>query len=130
MVCPAAPAAWARKFCWEAVLASKIKMMFCPKCGSILMPKKEDGKIVVICKCGYSEIKDTVQKVKEVVKGKKEIEAVENEVEVYPTTDDAECPKCGHKSATFWEVQTRASDEPATKFMKCQKCKHIWRDYK
>jgi transcription factor S len=104
-------------------------MMFCPKCGSIMMPKKENNINGFSCRCGYSENKET-KKVKEIVKGKREIEAVEHEVEVYPTTDDAECPKCGHKSATFWEVQTRASDEPATKFMKCQKCKHIWRDYK
>jgi transcription factor S len=105
-------------------------MMFCPKCGSIMMPKKEGNQVVIRCKCGYFENKDTGINLKEVAKEKRKIETVENEVEVYPTTDDAECPKCGHKTATFWEVQTRASDEPATKFMKCQKCKHIWRDYK
>jgi DNA-directed RNA polymerase subunit M len=105
-------------------------MMFCPKCGSIMRSKKEDGVISVSCTCGYSEIKESSIKVSEVVKEKRQVEAVENEVEVYPVTDDSECPKCGNKTATFWEIQTRASDEPATKFLKCEKCKHIWRDYK
>jgi len=40
-----------------------------------------------------------------------------------------ECPKCHNHEAYFWEVQTRAADEPATKFQKCTKCKHVWRDY-
>ena len=104
--------------------------MFCPKCGSIMMPKKENNRVVLSCSCGYSETSDSHIKVKEVVKDRKEIEAVEEEHEVHPLTYDAECPKCGHKAAYFWEVQTRASDEPATKFLKCEKCKHIWRDYK
>jgi transcription factor S len=105
-------------------------MMFCPKCGSILMPKKEGNKTVINCSCGYTDNKKGPINVKEIVQEKKEIETVENEVEVYPLTNDAECPKCGHKRAYFWEIQTRASDEPATKFMRCEKCRHIWRDYK
>ena len=37
--------------------------------------------------------------------------------------------ECGLGKARFWLVQTRASDEPETKFFKCEKCKHTWRDY-
>jgi len=29
--------------------------MFCPKCGSILMPTEKDGKQVKACSCGYEE---------------------------------------------------------------------------
>ncbi len=106
-------------------------MMFCPKCGSIIMPKKENKDIILSCSCGYFEKKkdDKSMNVKEIVKEKK-IEAVEEEIEVHPLTNDSECPKCGNMAAYYWEIQTRASDEPATKFLKCQKCKHIWRDYK
>jgi DNA-directed RNA polymerase subunit M len=93
------------------------------------MPKKE-GKINYLkCSCGYSNKQKEAIKIKEIVEDKKEIEAVEEDVEVYPLVDE-ECPKCGNKKAYFWEIQTRASDEPATKFLKCKKCKHIWRDYK
>ncbi|MBI2108536.1 transcription factor S, partial [Candidatus Woesearchaeota archaeon] len=31
--------------------------------------------------------------------------------------------------AYFWLVQTRAGDEPETKFLRCEKCSHTWRDY-
>src|SRR3989338_2019843 len=105
-------------------------MMFCPKCGSILGPKKVGGKTVMGCSCGYINRKPEKLEIKEFIKDKEEIVPVEEEVEVHPLTDDAECPKCGHTKAYYWEVQTRASDEPATKFLKCEKCKHIWRDYK
>ena len=60
---------------------------------------------------------------------KNNIETVEEEVEIHPLIHDVECPKCGHTSAYFWEVQTRASDEPETKFLRCEKCRHTWRDY-
>jgi len=105
--------------------------MFCPKCGSILLPKKEGSKTVTKCKCGYSSNSQAETKFSE--SAKKEIDqrssaAVESEIETLPLTD-TECPKCKHKKAFFWEVQTRAADEAPTKFMKCEKCKHIWRDY-
>jgi DNA-directed RNA polymerase subunit M len=103
--------------------------MFCPKCGSILLPKKEGNKNIMVCACGYSN-KSASVKIKEVIKDKEKIEAIEEDHEVHPLTDDVECPKCKHTKAYYWEVQTRASDEPATKFLKCEKCKHIWRDYK
>lgn len=99
--------------------------MFCPKCGSILIPKSQEGETAMACSCGY--IADGRLSLKEKVSRKREIDAVE-EVEIHPVVD-ASCPKCGHGRAYFWEVQTRASDEPATKFMKCEKCRSIWRDY-
>ncbi len=39
-----------------------------------------------------------------------------------------ECRKC-HKNMAYCEdmKQTRASDEPMTKFMKCNSCGHQWR---
>lgn len=101
--------------------------MFCPKCGSILKPKKENRKLIV-CSCGYKS-KDSSLKLKETVKAKeKDIEVVDKEIETLPLMD-AECPKCHHRKAYYWLVQTRAGDEPETKFLKCEKCKHIWRDY-
>ncbi len=102
--------------------------MFCPKCGSILVPKTENNKRVLACKCGYSinSVKDPT--IKEEVKQKDEIELIEKEPEPHPLIE-AECPKCKHKKAYFWTVQTRASDEPETKFFKCEKCENVWRDY-
>jgi len=103
--------------------------MFCPKCGSIMLPKKEKGKSVMSCSCGYTNKKSEKVEIKEKLEDRKEIEAVED-FEIHPITDDIECPKCLPNRAYYWAIQTRASDEPATKFMKCEKCKHVWRDYK
>lgn len=43
-------------------------------------------------------------------------------------TDGTACPKCGHGSAYFFEVQTRSADEPATLFLRCVRCTHQWRE--
>jgi len=102
--------------------------MFCPKCGSVLFPKNEKGKKVFKCSCGYSDKKMEAPKLTEKVTNEDEIPVVDTEVETLPLTE-AECPKCGHDKAYFWTMQTRASDEPETKFFKCEKCKNIWRDY-
>ena len=103
--------------------------MFCPKCGAILVPKKDGDKKVLHCSCGYTNRKPSEVKLTEHMKKTKSIEVVQNpEHEALPLTD-AECPKCKHGKAYFWEVQTRAADEPATKFLKCEKCTHTWRDY-
>ena len=104
-------------------------MLFCPKCGSILKPKLVDGKKIMVCSCGYKS-KDTENAVLS-IKSKEDthkVDVVEKDEEVHPTME-AECPKCGHKKAYYWLVQTRAADEPETKFLKCEKCKHTWRDY-
>jgi len=104
-------------------------MLFCPKCGSIMKPKKLKGKNFLICSCGYKSEPEHVL-IAESPKAKpKEIVVIEKEEIINPIVD-AECPKCGWKKAEFWEVQTRAADEPATRFFKCTKCKHTWREYK
>ena len=95
-----------------------------------MSPKKDKTKTFMACSCGYTNKQAEILKIKEVITDNQEIETVEEEVEIHPLTDDTECPKCGHTKAHYWEIQTRAADEPATKFLKCQKCKHIWRDYK
>jgi len=39
------------------------------------------------------------------------------------------CPKCGNDEAFFWTAQMRAADEAETRFFRCTKCKHTWREY-
>lgn len=103
--------------------------MFCPKCGSVLLPKKEGSKNVLVCSCGYKS--SNVEKIKlteTVTKKEKEVEVIEKEVNVLPKTK-IRCEKCGHGTAFYWTLQTRAGDEPETKFMRCEKCNYTWRDY-
>ena len=95
-----------------------------------MLPKKEGKKTIVVCsRCNFKSSDVQELKLKERVKEKMpDVGVVESDVETLPTTP-ADCEKCGNNLAYYWEIQTRASDEPATKFLKCTKCKHIWRDY-
>ena len=104
--------------------------MFCQKCGSVLLPKKEGNKKVLVCSCGYKSSNIEQTKITETVnKIEKEVEVIEkSDLEILPKTD-VKCEKCGNKQAFFWTMQTRAGDEPETKFLKCVKCGSTWRDY-
>jgi len=103
--------------------------MFCPKCGSILRPKQKGNKRIMACSCGYEERKAKLI-LKETKKEEdKKVEVIEKEEEKHLPLADAFCPKCSHDRARYWLVQTRAGDEAETKFYKCEKCKHIWREY-
>lgn len=102
-------------------------MEFCPKCGALLIQKKKkDG----CSRCNYS-IKGRVKiKTSEKINEKKEVVVVsEKDIEVHPIIIET-CKKCGNNKAYFWTVQTRAGDEAETKFFKCTKCEHTWRDYR
>lgn len=101
-------------------------MEFCPKCGSVLIEKRKNFGCV---KCNY------------VAKGKIKIESTEQMKEIKATgvvrekdgntmpTVAAICPKCGNKEAYFWTSQTRSADEAETRFFRCTKCRHTWREY-
>ena len=105
--------------------------LFCPKCGSILMPKTDSNKTKMHCNsCGYSskEKTDVLIKEKVLIGNKEKIGIVDKKIETDPKTE-AECPKCGNLEAYYWLVQTRAGDEPETQFFRCTKCSHQWRNY-
>ncbi|MEK6809360.1 MAG: transcription factor S [Nanoarchaeota archaeon] len=102
--------------------------MFCPTCGSILRPKDKAGKKVLFCSCGFTKAPDEeTAELKEKVKNARKIEVVEH-LETNPKIKMA-CPKCENKIAYFWTQQTRGADEPETRFFKCTKCNHTWREY-
>lgn len=102
--------------------------MFCKKCGSILMPKKVDGVSVMACSCGYTEDMSGNPFQEKIEKKSEDVAISEDDKESLPVTNE-ECSECGNDKAYYWLVQTRAGDEPETKFLKCTECKHTWRDY-
>ena len=103
--------------------------MFCQKCGGLMLPRKEQKKSVC-SSCGHSDSHTNISlKLSEKGNEKKEIEVVEkNEAEMLPKLK-AECGKCKNDEAYYWHIQTRAADEPETRFNKCTKCGHTWRSY-
>ena len=103
--------------------------MFCPKCGSILKPKKKQGKNVLVCSCGYGAKDSASLQIRETMQKAPQIEVAQKESYVSLPKTDAECPKCQNKEAYYWLLQTRAGDEPETKFLRCTKCNYTWREY-
>mgnify|MGYP001593021821 CR=1 FL=1 len=103
--------------------------MFCPKCGALLRPKDKGTKKIWYCSCGFTkspEEGDSAE-IKEKFDPVKKIEIMEN-IEVNPKIKIT-CDKCGNKVAYYWTQQTRGADEPETRFFKCTKCSHTWREY-
>jgi len=107
--------------------------MFCPKCGTLLSVRREQGKVVKRCpNCGYTEEVKSPSAIARVTRKRTEkkpgVVAVSHIEEGLPVTDE-ECPKCGNVGAYWWIEQTRSGDEPPTRFYRCVKCKHTWREY-
>lgn len=104
--------------------------MFCPKCGTLLRPKKVGKKLSYYCpSCGYES--DNAPRNSQVV-----TKVVSDEGEVIIEEDkmsgpmvEARCPKCGNEHAYVEIVQTRAADEPPTRIYTCTRCKYSWREY-
>ncbi|AFH43084.1 MULTISPECIES: transcription factor S [Fervidicoccus] len=103
-----------------------------------MKPKKIDGKDVYVCpKCGYTEEvepkKNEYKIVNKIKHGEKDklIIVDENKIpETLPKLKDVVyCPKCGNNEVYYWTMQTRAADEPPTRFYKCTKCGYVWREY-
>lgn len=87
------------------------------------------GSGVLKCrKCGQTKEGKMKQTKSETAHDKKEVVVLEKEESSLPTIE-RECAKCGNALAFFWLIQTRASDEPPTRFFRCTKCKNTWREY-
>jgi DNA-directed RNA polymerase subunit M len=110
---------------------------FCPKCGALMMPKKDGSSVVLSCsRCGYQEKGESEtesyvlhENVEHTPRDKITIiEKNEKNVNPMPTTK-VDCPNCHHNKAVYWQLQTRAADEGSTLFFRCLKCGHTWREY-
>jgi transcription elongation factor S-II len=44
------------------------------------------------------------------------------------STDMFQCRKCKSKKCTYYELQTRSADEPATIFITCLDCGKNWKN--
>jgi len=107
-------------------------MKFCPKDGSLLVPKKKGKTTVLHCnKCGKDyEMKEKLKIGGAVVEESKKIVVIgKDEAESELPTTETICPKCQFNEAYWWVQQTRSGDEPPTMFFKCKRCKYSWRVY-
>ncbi len=105
-------------------------MLFCPKCGGVLVPKNEKNEKKMVCtRCGSEyKLREDLNLIEKVSKGTGVIDVSELPKEIAQKTR-IKCPECGNEEAYFWVEQTRAADEPPTKIYKCTKCGYMWREY-
>ena len=102
-------------------------MEFCPKCGKMLGLKDGSDDVLVCASCGFEKTgADAYIKVEGKTESPKVV--VNDENPNLPTSTET-CEKCGNEKAYFWVEQTRAADEPPTRFYKCTKCGEVWRGY-
>lgn len=114
-------------------------MRFCPKCGTLMRPVRRGGKRILVCpSCGYEETSSNPvgsgysisSKIQHSPKDKIIIiDSKEADERLPKLKDQVYCPKCGHNEVYYWVMQTRRADEPPTRFYKCVKCGHVWREY-
>ena len=107
--------------------------------GGLYVPKKINGRTVLVCrKCNRKKtgsvkkddfkIKTGIAKPTEGPAAKIVVVEQKKSFEALPRTQ-AICPKCENKEAFWWMQQTRSADEPPTRFMKCTICGNVWREY-
>lgn len=102
-------------------------MEFCPKCGAVLIQKRKNYGCA---RCNYSSKEKIKIITSEKIEEKKEIGIVSSkDTQTRPIVGE-KCKECENDKAYFWTVQTRAADEAETKFFKCTKCEHTWREYR
>lgn len=109
-------------------------MRFCPNCGSLLRAQRKAGGMVYVCpKCGHEEASAKREATVQSISGGSHsrqpaiVESIEDK-DSLPKTK-AICPKCGNNEAYWWMQQTRSADEATTRFFRCTKCGHVWREY-
>ena len=96
------------------------------------MPKRiKEGPVLVCNVCGHAMGGAKLEEYKVVKPAKREevVTVIEEEAKPALPTTRAKCPKCGHQTAFWWLRQTRAADEATTRFHRCAKCGHTWREY-
>lgn len=111
-----------------------VTMDFCDECGGMLVSEKTDDGNVMKCRnCG--EIQDANEEDYKVTEEKEDDPMArlnvneDGEGETMNPTTEKECPKCGNMECEFWMEQTRASDEPPTRFYRCTDCGNVHKEY-
>ena len=64
---------------------------------------------------------------KEYIDKKRKRDANKNSNDMQASTDMFTCKKCRSKKCTYYELQTRSADEPATIFVTCLDCCKNWK---
>jgi len=64
---------------------------------------------------------------KELIDKKVKIDTLKSKLKPEAMTDQFKCNRCGSRSTSYYEVQTRSADEPMTQFITCLDCGNHWK---
>ena len=64
---------------------------------------------------------------KDILEEKSKKDKLKYELKPEAMTDAFKCRKCGSRSTSYYEVQTRSADEPMTQFITCLDCNTRWK---
>jgi|TARA_Y100000389_G_scaffold204839_1_gene260065 transcription elongation factor S-II len=67
------------------------------------------------------------EKWKVLIEDKMKKEKLRYELKPEAMTDMFKCGRCGSRSCTYYEMQTRSADEPMTQFITCIDCNNHWK---
>lgn len=67
------------------------------------------------------------EKWSELLENKHKRDAIRYEVRTEVATDIYECGRCKKRMCTYYQLQTRSSDEPMTTFVTCLNCQKRWK---
>ncbi|KAG1809854.1 transcription factor S-II-domain-containing protein [Suillus plorans] len=119
-------------------LAHKIgSLIFCPHCGTLLSPPRDDEKTVICEQCSYEEPASSYENIEittrshpeafpSALRQKRKTQTKVHQGKVLPKVSE-KCPACGHLEAYYEEKQMRSADEGSTILYTCVSCKHGWR---
>ena len=106
-------------------------MKFCKTCGNILVIKNSEfGRSLFCKKCNETTpLTDEIIIKYQQQNQEQVIVFGEGEDKEFPVTQVL-CPKCDKHVDAYWALQqTRAADEPPTRFYRCKVCNYVWREY-
>ena len=105
-------------------------MKFCDKCGNMLVVVTIEHEKFLVCKrCNLKlPLKENFA-LTSTNENKEKVLVIDSEESVFPVARVL-CPKCQAMEDAEWTLQqTRAADEPPTRFYRCKKCNWVLREY-
>ncbi|OJA13476.1 hypothetical protein AZE42_04403 [Rhizopogon vesiculosus] len=106
-------------------LAHKIgSLLFCPHCGTLLSPPKDNEPTVICEQCSYEEPASSYENIEittrshpeafpSALRQKRKTQTKVHQGKVLPKVSE-KCPACGHLEAYYEEKQMRSADEGST----------------
>lgn len=112
---------------WDNIESPMCRHIYQQLLMKMMVAKRQNQTVddVVIAESSHSDLRPELWKAIIDKQSKTNEMLFETRQEV--ATDDFTCPKCHQKKCTYYQLQTRAADEPMTTFVTCINCGKRWK---